>query len=297
MKYRLSLVWCHGDVQLDAGFLCDVLCSRTLCIRMQASYAMCCAHWRSVYGCRLPMQCAVLTDALYTDGGFLCNVLCSRTLFIRTVQRGTIVMTSVLAMRKTIIDWHQNRWNDVEKYLENSQVYSTRPWREVHVLIATKSRPPLRPTEIISVDPREGNRQARPNRQAAPCTDTSRDEESIKSTTSTSRDSDWAEGWAIKKVRTMSSRDKRLVTPPKCPDHSWGPPSFIFNEYRELFPYGQCDRRVRLTTHLNLLARLRMSGAIPPPYSFTACTGPIYLYLYQYNLPMEYIFFHIWPLP
>ena len=74
------------------------------------------------------------------------------------------------------------------------------------------------------------------------------------------------------------------MSSPKRPDHSRGPPSCIFNACRELLPYWQCGRRVRLTTHLHLLARLRKSSVIRLPFSFTACTGPIYLYLYQYNL-------------
>jgi hypothetical protein len=78
-------------------------------------------------------------------------------------------MTSVLAVCKSIIDWHQNRWIAVEKYLENSEVYLTRSWKEVHVFFATKSRPPLGPTDVTSVDPPEGKRQARPNRQAVRC--------------------------------------------------------------------------------------------------------------------------------
>jgi hypothetical protein len=46
------------------------------------------------------------------------------------------------------------------KYLENSEVYPTRSWREVHVFFATKSRPPLGPTDITSDDTREFHRFA-----------------------------------------------------------------------------------------------------------------------------------------
>jgi len=48
----------------------------------------------------------------------------------------------------------------------------------------------------------------------------------------------------------------------KRPDHLWRWPSLLFNRYRGSFPGigGQC---LRLTTHVHLVPRLRMSGAIP----------------------------------
>jgi len=50
------------------------------------------------------------------------------------------------------------------------------------------------------------------------------------------------------------------------------PPSLLFNGYRGLFPRGRAEMGVNLTTHLHLLPRLRMCGAIPlfPIHAFIA---------------------------
>jgi len=49
-----------------------------------------------------------------------------------------------------------------------------------------------------------------------------------------------------------------------CPDWISCSPSFLHNVYLQLLPWGQSGRDVSLTTYLELMPKLRMSGAIPP---------------------------------
>jgi len=51
---------------------------------------------------------------------------------------------------------------------------------------------------------------------------------------------------------------------PSRPHWYWGPPSLLYSGYRGLLPRGWSGRGAKLTTHLHLVPRLRMSGAIPP---------------------------------
>jgi hypothetical protein len=46
------------------------------------------------------------------------------------------------------------------------------------------------------------------------------------------------------------------------------------------FPRGEFGLGLKLTAYLHIVARLRMSGTIPPfpPYAFVACPGTAYLY-------------------
>jgi len=57
------------------------------------------------------------------------------------------------------------------------------------------------------------------------------------------------------------------------PDQLWGPPSLLSNGYLGLLPWGQIGRVVKLTTHLQLVPRLRMCGDIPP-LPHTPCVVP-----------------------
>jgi hypothetical protein len=49
-----------------------------------------------------------------------------------------------------------------------------------------------------------------------------------------------------------------------CPERLWGPPTLLSNEYQGLLPCWSSGRGVKLTTHLHLVPRSRMRGAIPP---------------------------------
>jgi len=62
----------------------------------------------------------------------------------------------------------------------------------------------------------------------------------------------------------------------KCPDLLWGLRSLLFSGYQCFF-LGVHGQGMKLTTHIHLLPRLRMSGAVPliPIYAFVAWTGKI----------------------
>jgi hypothetical protein len=60
----------------------------------------------------------------------------------------------------------------------------------------------------------------------------------------------------------QSCQAQRCFSSPKRPDRLWGPPSLLFNAYRDSF--ARIWRQgVMLTTHLHLPPRLRESGARP----------------------------------
>jgi hypothetical protein len=61
-------------------------------------------------------------------------------------------------------------------------------------------------------------------------------------------------GYMLDRLGSIPGRDKRYFSSPQCPDQLWGPPTLLSNGYWGLF-FGWS---MRLTTHLNLLLRLRM---------------------------------------
>jgi len=77
---------------------------------------------------------------------------------------------------------------------------------------------------------------------------------------------------------SISNRGKRFFSL-KHPDPLWGPLILLVSGYYSLFPKG--DQGVMLTTHLRVVPRLRMSGAVPllPQYAFLAWMGKTLSYL------------------
>jgi len=61
---------------------------------------------------------------------------------------------------------------------------------------------------------------------------------------------------------TASGRGKIIFSPPECPEELWGPPSLLCKGYRDSF-LRKSGWGVVLNTHLHLMLRLRISGAIP----------------------------------
>jgi hypothetical protein len=54
----------------------------------------------------------------------------------------------------------------------------------------------------------------------------------------------------------------RMFTPLYRPDRYWGPPNLLSVEYMGLFPQGLSGRGVKLTAHVQLVARSRKRGYI-----------------------------------
>jgi hypothetical protein len=78
----------------------------------------------------------------------------------------------------------------------------------------------------------------------------------------------WYSDWLrAGRTRARSSRpggDKNFH-PPCRPDRLWGPPSLLSNGYRGILPQGESRRDVKLTTHLQLVLRLKKHGPIHSP--------------------------------
>jgi len=70
------------------------------------------------------------------------------------------------------------------------------------------------------------------------------------------------------------SRGKRCLSSPEQPDQLCDPPSLLFNETKGELWQGQSKRGMKLTAHIRLVSRWRMTGTIPPLnlHTFTGWT-------------------------
>jgi hypothetical protein len=57
-------------------------------------------------------------------------------------------------------------------------------------------------------------------------------------------------------------RIQQLLSYPQGPDQPWGSLSLLASKYEGLFTRRQSSRDLKLTSHLYLLRRLRMRGAV-----------------------------------
>jgi hypothetical protein len=80
----------------------------------------------------------------------------------------------------------------------------------------------------------------------------------------------WATGWMI--GGSIPGRSCEVFSSPPRPERVWGPLSLQFNGHQGLCLWGWSGRCVNLTTHLHLVPRSRMGGAIHPlsHYAFMA---------------------------
>jgi hypothetical protein len=72
----------------------------------------------------------------------------------------------------------------------------------------------------------------------------------------------WATGWTT--GASSVGRGWEFFSSPPRPDRLWGSPNLLSNGYQRLSTWRQSGRGVKLTTHLHLVPRSRMRGAIPP---------------------------------
>jgi hypothetical protein len=72
---------------------------------------------------------------------------------------------------------------------------------------------------------------------------------------------------------------------------SGAPSSLLSNGYQGIYPWGQSGMGVKLTTHLNLVPRLRMHGVIPPvsQYVFVAWCSVKKSAGKTLHLPLKYL--------
>jgi hypothetical protein len=85
------------------------------------------------------------------------------------------------------------------------------------------------------------------------------------------RCSDYATGW-------MSANEcKKCFSSPERPYWLQGPPSLLVKEHQVPFPRGYSGRCLKLTTHLHLRLKIRISAGIPvlPLYAYMVCTEKI----------------------
>jgi len=70
-------------------------------------------------------------------------------------------------------------------------------------------------------------------------------------------------GAGVSGVRTLAD-GKRFFSYPERPDRLWSSSSLLYNGHRGVFHSWVSGWSVRLTTHLRIVPRLRISTAIPP---------------------------------
>jgi hypothetical protein len=71
-----------------------------------------------------------------------------------------------------------------------------------------------------------------------------------------------AKGWTTGVHFSAGPMIGFFPSPPR-PDRFWGPPSLLFNGHWGALPCVYFGRDLKLTIHLHLVPRLRISGAIP----------------------------------
>jgi hypothetical protein len=87
-----------------------------------------------------------------------------------------------------------------------------------------------------------------------------------------------------------TGESKICIFYPECLDRHWGPPSLLFKVYLGQYPRWSSRRVVRCATHIQLVASLRVRGAIPPvtlhAFNMPCIVRTVYL-LPCYLLPLK----------
>jgi len=77
-------------------------------------------------------------------------------------------------------------------------------------------------------------------------------------------------------VVKLPAKGKIFTSSPKYTDKIWGTPSLLFNGYSRSSPWKYSTQGMKLTAHLLLMHRLRMSGA-----SVYLCSPTSFLGIYR----------------
>ena len=67
-------------------------------------------------------------------------------------------------------------------------------------------------------------------------------------------------GW-LRNHGSIPGRDKRFFSSNRT-DQLWGPPNLLINEKQGLLPQSKVARGMKLTSHLQVVPRVRMCGAV-----------------------------------